>query len=222
LAAYALTEAAHYLLIPGATLRSWTLGRPYLTRGGKRFFQPVLIPPAKGTSRLSFINIVEAHVLDSIRKKHKISLDKVRIAIEYLRQKLGSQHPLADFRFQTDGVDLFLERYGELVNVSRAGQMAMREMLQAHLQRVDRDSKGRPIRLYPFTRREEIAAPKLVMMDPRIAFGRPVLAGTGIPTAVIAERYKAGDSVEVLATDYGRDRLEIEEAIRCELQLEAA
>jgi uncharacterized protein (DUF433 family) len=49
-----------------------------------------------------------------------------------------------------------------------------------------------------------------------------VLAGTGIPTAIVAERYKAGESIDELAEDYGRSRKEIEEAIRCELWLEAA
>jgi uncharacterized protein (DUF433 family) len=43
------------------------------------------------------------------------------------------------------------------------------------------------------------------------------LTSSGIATAVIAERYKAGESVDELADDYGRKRLEIEEAIRCEL-----
>jgi uncharacterized protein (DUF433 family) len=61
-----------------------------------------------------------------------------------------------------------------------------------------------------------------VVIDPRISFGRPVLAGSGIPTAVIADRYKAGESVDELADDYGRKRLEIEEAIRCELAERAA
>jgi uncharacterized protein (DUF433 family) len=39
---------------------------------------------------------------------------------------------------------------------------------------------------------------------------------------VIAERYKAGESIDALADDYGRSRLEIEEAIRCELEVQAA
>ena len=47
-------------------------------------------------------------------------------------------------------------------------------------------------------------------------------AGSGIPTTIIAERYKAGESVDELADDYGRKRLEIEEAIRCELDERAA
>jgi uncharacterized protein (DUF433 family) len=49
-----------------------------------------------------------------------------------------------------------------------------------------------------------------------------VLAGTGIPTAIIAERYKAGEEIGALADDYGRPTLEIEEAIRCELYTRAA
>jgi uncharacterized protein (DUF433 family) len=55
------------------------------------------------------------------------------------------------------------------------------------------------------------------LIDPYIAFGRPVLTGTGIPTAVIADRYKAGESIDELANDYEQDRFRIEEAIRCEL-----
>ena len=59
----------------------------------------------------------------------------------------------------------------------------------------------------------------MVTIDPRVEFGRPVLKGSAAPTAVIAaDRYKAGESVADLAEDYGEDPLNIEEAIRCELQ----
>jgi uncharacterized protein (DUF433 family) len=60
------------------------------------------------------------------------------------------------------------------------------------------------------------------VIDPRISFGCQILAGSGIPTAIVAERYKAGESIDELAEDYGRERLDIEEAIRCELDVEAA
>jgi uncharacterized protein (DUF433 family) len=59
-------------------------------------------------------------------------------------------------------------------------------------------------------------------MDPYVSFGRPVLAGTGITTAIIAERYKAGESIEELARDYDRVPHDIQEAIRCELDAKAA
>jgi uncharacterized protein (DUF433 family) len=174
---------------------------------------------------LSFVNLVEAHVLDvldALRREHEIPLQKVRKAILYLSQQLDSRHPLADQCFETDGVDLFIRQYGQLVNISRAGQLAMRKILEAYLRRVERDEAGVVARLYPFTRKRMLDDPKVIVIDPRISFGRPVLAGSGIPTAVVAERYKAGESVDELADDYGRKRLEIEEAIRCELDERAA
>jgi len=58
--------------------------------------------------------------------------------------------------------------------------------------------------------------PRIVVADARVQFGRPVLVGTGVPTAILLERYLAGDSVDELAEDYRCDRLKIEEAIRCE------
>ena len=45
---------------------------------------------------------------------------------------------------------------------------------------------------------------------------------TGIPTEEVAERFRAGDTVQQLADEYGRRSQEIEEAIRCELTLDHA
>lgn len=221
---YSFPEAAHYLRIPVTTLRSWVRGRKYPTSGGDQFFRPVIELPDESQNLLSFINLVEIHVLDAIRRDHRISLNKVRIAIDFIKEELTSDHPLAYHKLETDGLDLFVEEYGQLINVSQAGQLALRNLLQAHLRRIERDSAGYALRLYPFTRKrlQLIEEPKAIVIDPRISFGRPVLAGTGIPTAIIAERYKAGEAIGALADDYGRPTLEIEEAIRCELYTRAA
>ena len=222
LASYGLAETSHYLLIPQATVRSWVIGRPYPTKRGKKYFRPVIELPDPDIRSLSFINLIEVHVLDAIRREHSVPLDKIRIAIDYLRKQFGSEHPLAEESFATDGLDLFVQKFGQLINVSRAGQLGIRAFLEAHLRRIDRDQKGVALRLYPFTRKRSPEEPRAVVIDPYVSFGRPVLVGTGIATAVVAERYKAGESIEQLCTDYGRKRLDIEEAIRCELSLEAA
>jgi len=220
--AYGINEAAHYLGIPKATLRSWVLGRPYLTATGRRFFKPIIDLPDREQRLLSFVNLVEAHVLDAIRRAHGVALWRVRKALEYLKKELASKHPLAEQEFVTDRVDLFVEMFGQLVNISREGQLVIKDLIKAHLKRVDRDTSGLPIRLYPFTRERKPDEPKIIVIDPQISFGRLVLAGTGIATTIIAQRYKAGESIEELAEDYGRSRSEIEEAIRCELWLDAA
>lgn len=220
--AYSLPEASRYLSIPLATLRSWVAGRKYPTDAGPKFFKPVIQLPDGVRTGLSFVNLVEAHVLDAIRRHHQVPLSKIREAILYLQRQFSSKHPLAEQRFQTDGIDLFIERFGQLINVTQSGQMALRELLEAHLHRVEHDASGTVVKLYPFTRKHDLNDPKVVVIDPEVSYGRPVLAGTGIPTAIVAERYKAGESIDELAEDYGRSRKEIEEAIRCELWLDAA
>lgn len=220
--AYGLSEASHYLGIPKATLRSWVLGRHYPIEAGKQFFRPIIELPDKEKPLLSFVNLVESHVLEAIRQRHGIKFWRVRGAVEYIERHLDSRHPLAEQRFVTDGADLFVEQFGKLVNISREGQLAIKELIQTYLRRIERDSAGFPIRLYPFTRERKPDEPKTIVIDPYISFGRPVLAGTGIATTIIAQRYKAGESIEELAEDYGRPTSDIQEAIRCELWLNAA
>ncbi len=220
---YTVAEAAGFLFLPAATLRSWVAGRDYPTARGTRRFRPIIRIGPGSPSLLSFRNVVEAHVLSAIRRRHGIALNEVRRALAYIAKTFSSQHPLADHEFQTDGVHLFVERYGRLVNASEEGQIAMRELIEAHLERIERNPKGVPIRLYPFTRYHgDIEEPRPVTIDPRVAFGRPVLSGTGIPTEVVADRFDAGEAIEELARDYGRPRGEIEEAIRFERHAEAA
>ena len=92
-------------------------------------------------------------------------------------------------------------------------------MLEAHLQRIDRDAHGLAVRLYPFTRMASDAdAPRLIVIDSRRAFGRPVIARTRIPTTDVFERFKAGDSLDDLVAEYGRSTQEIQEAIRYEAE----
>ena len=127
------------------------------------------------------------------------------------------RHPLIFRQLETDGLDLFTERYGRLVNIDRDGRLAVRELLSGALRRVERDDRGIPIKFYPYTRSSVADAPSMVVIDPTLSGGRPVLAGTGLATELIAERCKAGESVKGLAKDYEREESEIEEAVRCEL-----
>lgn len=170
---------------------------------------------------LSFTNLVELHVLIQMRRVHGIQLPKVREAVRFVGERLGVSHPLAQQRFDTDGIDLLVEHYGGLVAASAHGQVLLRGCVVDALTRIEADEEGLAARLFPYTRPGGSVSPRLVVLDPRIAFGRPVLVNTGIPTSVLAERFSAGESMADLAHDYGRAAAEIEEAIRCELPLAA-
>ena len=110
-----------------------------------------------------------------------------------------------------------MEEVDRLVNLSKEGQLGLRECLQGYLRRIEHGESGLATRLYPFTRKDTTAgSPTRVMIDPRIAFGRPVITGTGIPTATVFERYFAGETREQLSEDYERSVEDIDEAIRWE------
>ena len=215
LPSYNVPEAASYLRLPVSTLRAWI--------GRQMNFESLIVPAQAKPLALSFINLVEAYVLASIRKEHKISMKKVRNGMKFISKKFSSAHPLAEKDFETDGISLFLRESGIIYDVSGgSGQMVLEEIIEQYLQRIERDLHGFPIKLYPFSRRGEPNEPKSILIDPKISFGRPILSGLSIPIENIVERYKAGEPMKELAKDYECRQAEIEEAIRCRLWKEAA
>ena len=227
---YSIPQAAQYLRLRKDRLRDWVGGWFSKTKAGKRFFEPLiklphpknfeLLPQSK-TTLLSFTNLVEAHVLIAIFKATGFSRKQLSTALDYINDHLSTPKLYAGREFQIKGIDLLFERFGQQLAASDREQEA-RQILQTYFDRIVRDEAGLLLKLYPFTKLPGADEPKTVMIDPRISFGSPVLAGTGIPTAMLAERYKAGDFIDELAEDYNCDRLQIEEGIRCELPLVAA
>ncbi len=87
--------------------------------------------------------------------------------------------------------------------------------MKVHLQRIEQDASGL-FNFFPFVEKRSPAEPKIVVINPAVAFGRPVIAGTEISTAVIAARLHARESISDLAKEYGRTENEMEEAVRWE------
>lgn len=212
---YNIAEAAHYLRMPVATLRTWVLGRHYPTGKGRKRFHPLIDIADRKGRLLSFINLAEAHVLSACRRKHRIPFEKVRPALDFIAREFGSKHPLLEKEFETDGVSLFIQHLGQLIDVSAHGQLVMRRFVEQHLKRLARKNDS-VFRFFPFTREVLDESPMSVFIDPRVSFGRPVLANVRIPTEAIAGRFRAGETIEHLAADYDCETLEIQEAIRCE------
>lgn len=222
--AYSASEAARILGLPVATLKAWTFGQTSRAPSGEpRKFQAVIRPADARRRLLSFANLCELHVLSAIRRNHKIPLPRVRASLDYVRTKLGSDRPLLDRDFKTNGIDLFVKHASRLLNVSQQGQQALRGEFEMALARIERDRKGTPVRLFPFSRSTAVAAdqPRTVVIDPRLAFGRPVISKAAVPTGIIGDRFLAGDSLAEMAEDYGVAEADIEEALRFEQRLAA-
>ncbi len=214
--AYGIPEAAGYLRLPVSTLRAWLLGQRYRVGGQPKFFKPVIDIVDRKERQLSFINLVEAFVLAGIRREHEIPLPKVRKAVDYLRRTFSTTRPLAHEQFETDGIDLFVEKMGSLIGATQEGQIQMRDIIRDRLERVHRDPKGVPEKIVLFPARRQKTESADVVIDPRLSFGRPVLDRFGVRTAILAERFDAGDDIDVLAREYSAPPEAIQNAIRCE------
>ena len=225
--AYAVRDVAHILNIPTSTLRSWLYGQAYTSQDGTpQHFKALIAAQHKQRGdALSFMELVEAHVLTSLRRQHFVRMHDIRRALEkILEQTPNANHPLAEKQFAVLGKNLFIEETVKLTSITRDGQQALKTLLDGSLKRIQRNPSGHAIVLFPFPRsfRGDASPPKSIVVNPRIAYGRPVLAGTRIPTAVIAERVATGETLDEVAEDYDRSAAEILEAIRWELAASAA
>jgi uncharacterized protein (DUF433 family) len=153
-----------------------------------------------------------------MRNLYNLKLPKVRSALRKVSEQVPQPHPLVTQVFLTDRKDLFIERMERLVNVSSKSPQLNLDFYRMYLERVETDPKGL-FRFFPFVVEPRPSEPKTIEINPMIGFGKPVIAGTGISTAIIASRFNARESIAALAEEYGRTPQEIEEAIRWERAL---
>ena len=176
-------------------------------------FQPLIHPPAGQSPALSFWNLIEAHVLRSLRTEHAVSIKDVRSALAYAENSLQISRLLLRKELRTNAGKVLLDRYGELIELSASGQLAMRHLLEEHLKRIEWDEWQFPVRLYPFLSVEPASAERPIAIDPKIAFGRPIVVRAGISTAAIIGRIDAKEPVAEVAADYDLSVQEVEQAV---------
>jgi len=201
---YPAAEAARIIGVPAATLRSW-------------------FPPFQRNS-LTFLQLAEAYMIQLLRKKHGMRMRRINKSREFLREKTGHKYPFAveNLGLETDGKGIFYDDAGCFASASEQGQLAMRVLLERYLDRLEYGADGLALRLYPFTEGSDNRSTKLVIIDPRLNFGRPCLAKNAVSTLMIARRANAGESRAEIADDYNCTVAEIDEAIHQETARTAA
>lgn len=208
---YSLIEVSRYARVKPATLRAWT-------HNGDAAIM-VIPTDDRRVAPFSFINLIETYVLEGLRRAHHVPMQRIRRAMEWLQKTYDVAHPLAELNLETDGYDLFIRELNIPINASRKGQGGFPEVLSRYLQRIERDEGKIPVRFYPYT---YDLAPKIIVMDPSVSYGRPVVAGTRVSSQMIFDRYSGGESLCDIAADYDLDISRVEEALRCEIERIAA
>ena len=197
---YALSTAARWVGIPSTTLHKWVHGRDYTAGGRRRRFLPLISPADPDRGRLSFANIAEAHILGAMRK-HRVPMADMRAAIDLAIQgQPDSKHPLLTGRFFRVGKKILVQYLSSKVAASKPieGQLALGDLLDAYLERIERDDRGRVVRLFPVLRNES----KVVALNFDVGGGQPVIAGTGILVEYVRDLHNAGMTIPTIADEY--------------------
>lgn len=222
-ALYTVAEAARYLDVPDSTLRSWThgyrrhvpgrmdiLGAPVLTALPRSRPQGPVIP---------FVGLAEGLVLTAMRHSG-VPLQRIRPALSRLAEEFGLEHALASRRLYTDGAEVLLDyadssddqaavrAVRELV-VVRNGQRVFNEAVASYLRRVEFSSDGyaRLIYLPAYAVAE-------VVVDPERGFGQPVFVRGGARLEDALSMFRAGESLDVVAAEYGVPLDQLEDVVR--------
>ena len=220
IAAYNVAETAYYLRVSETTLRHWLTGTNQTTPAGRQRSSPVIHIARSRPYMLSFYNMIEVHVLRALRTRDELPLQRIRKALKFVEDEMGTKHPLVNQDFQTNGLDLFVEHYGELINATQGRRVEVRRVVGDSLRRIVRNDAGVASQFYLWAR--DPLEERRVIVDPRISFGRAVLAGTGLPIATLAERARGGDTAAIIAADFHLNVEDVETALQWEPRAKAA
>jgi uncharacterized protein (DUF433 family) len=205
---FTIEEASRYVGRARSTLRDWTL-----REAGPAPLVHRLEPESPRAASLPFVAIIEAHMLSGF-KELGLSPGELRQSVTRIRRDLGDEYALATRRVATDGVSLLIDMAGSFENPSweraRDGQQVINDVIRRYLKFVHWDPRhahATRLKLKTYQGAD-------VIIDPRFAFGQPVLEREKIRVGDILDAFWAGESYRTIASEFGVKPGEVEAVIR--------
>lgn len=211
---YTIPDAARILGLPLPKVRRWLKGSDVagtVEESPARYgIDPLGIQGTGAEEHMDFLSLIEIYTVMRLREL-KVGFPTIRRARADLAKRLGVDQPFAAQSIFVDGAKLLTENDDLQYELGTNGQIAIRKVLEPFLQRVDFETSTRLAeRLYPLGRDHQ------VIVDPRRAFGRPVVDGTAVTTEALASLYKGGESAEGIAQQYELTEEAVHDALEFE------
>jgi uncharacterized protein (DUF433 family) len=208
---YVMSDVDRYVGLASGTARRWIDG---YSRGG-RVYPPVIRESTSGDDAASWGEFVETSLLAGFRDRG-VSLQRLRPAVQQLRDELGTLYPLAAQRTLLDvaGREL-VQRVQESTGLTselhlvvvRSGQLMLSGPTASFVERAHYDQG---------VVAELSLGDDAVRVNPIRAGGRPAVRS--VPAEVLAEGFRAGESTGALASLYEVSIAQVEAALRYEMQ----
>jgi uncharacterized protein (DUF433 family) len=214
---YTVPEAARLTGVSGRRIRRWLSGYDFRSGDTVRSSPPVWHGqiPAGDSLALGFRDLLEVRFVDAFRR-HGVSWRSIRIAADRAAEILHDSHPFSTKRFKTDGRSIFAEIMQKTGEESLLGlvksQYEFKSIVDPFLfEGIEFPAAEiAPVRWWP------LGLDRRVVIDPERAFGQPIVAPESVPTAVLAQAFRAEGSVPAVARWYLVDPQSVEDAVEFE------
>lgn len=196
LPAYTVTDSGRYAKVSTQAIVYWHYGH------GED--ENVVLPGKEKGKALSYLELVEVAFVAQFRR-WGVRLKRLRRAHAYLQQRFSQEYPFAHFRFKTEGQHILMEARDidpemdlEIVFVAdEQGQLGWEKVLGDKFMEFDYESETDEA----LAIRWRVAGKNSpVVIDPRIAFGAPIIHG--VPTWAIKGRAIAGERIGEIGDDF--------------------
>lgn len=223
---YTMPEAARLLRVDSRTLRRWAEGYSQVSQMSRRAATPVIqrdLVSLEGEALLTFTDLLELYMVAMFRSEN-IRLQTIRAAADKAARLFDTNHPFVVKQFETDGRHIFatLEEEGiegltqqQMIADLNLSQMVIASIVRPFFRRIEFQGIE-PIRYWPMDREGR------VVLDPQRAFGKPIDARSGVPTAALYAMARNGEPFQSVADWYEIDVAAVEAAVNFEHSLKAA
>jgi uncharacterized protein (DUF433 family) len=193
---YLVPDAARILRLPLSVLRLWVSGR---SADHQRYYPAgAIFTEGDGADRhFGFHALIELFTIAQLRKR-SIPMTAVRQARAELMERFQTPHPFALKGLMTSGRTLIRSLNDDiLLELGTRGQTAFSKVLEPFCASLDFDeANSLASRYFPLGREHP------VVVDPRRAFGRPVIEGTNLTTETIMSLLRGGEAAEDIAESF--------------------
>lgn len=219
---YTIPEASRLSRVSRPRIRRWLAGYAYKYKKEQRSLPAVWepeLPGLDGQIFLSFLDLLEIRFINAFVNQG-ISLQKIRIIATSAAEILEHSHPFSTRKFKTDGRTIYLyevvEKTGQewLIDLFTK-QYKFKRVIWPSLYRGLEYEADDPLRWWPLHPRRR------VVIDPKRAFGQPIVNEGGVPTGILADAVKAEGSIERVAKWYDLPTSEVADAVKFERALAA-
>ena len=217
---YTIPEAARLSVIASARVRRWVQGSAG-EKGRPALWHPQLHDSSSRVVNIGFRDLMEIRFVN-VFLKLGLSFHVIRIALDYAKNDLRVEYPFSTQKFQTDGKRIFTELANQtrdkvLLDLKSREYGSYEVLKQSLYDGLEFGEDSQIARWKP----DPVRYPTIIL-DPQIAFGAPIIKGTGLRTSAMFESAKAEGSVKRTAEIYDVSAIAVQEAVDFEIARHAA